>query len=499
MMSGQADSHRKTVSGAVGRVPGFIWFLCIFALALAIRLHSLITDGLWYDELLTVVRAYPSLRTAVLSMWQQSSHPPLYQAQLHFWMRFGTSDFWIRLNPLMWNLLSLASLYFLARRTISERVALLASLFLTLSPFHVYYAQEVRMYPMMMFLGVWAGFSAYEFFLAPHRRLGWAILAALSCLGFLYSHGAGFMILASVNSLAVWLSLTKRRRNRVWLWIGLQALVITLYIPWLIHARQRGVDHPLVPSPTDVVRTLYHLLVGFRKGGVEVGWPELVPTILLVVAVLVALLWHRRHGGLIVSFVLVPLLFCYAVSHLVQPIWFYRTLAYTTPYIALTFALAIVPQRALRPNLQSNVLRAGFAFLVVAMLLVSLIVQKTTFEKVWDLRDTADYVGQEAVPGDLVLVPSRRVFWGWAWYFVGPGSIDPLAPATDLWAAEHQVRTVTSLSAAEIDHALWLVYRRPEELGDMRALLDMEGATIDNWSFSLMQVTRIQPRPTVDR
>jgi mannosyltransferase len=499
MMSEQVESVREALSVAIKRVPGFIWFLCILALALAIRLHALVEDGLWYDELLTVVRAYPSLRTAMVSMWRQSSHPPLYQAQLHFWMRFGTSDFWIRLNPLMWNVLSLVSLYLLARRTISERVALLASLFLALSPFHVYYAQEVRMYPLMMFLGVWAGFSTYEFFLSPRRHLGWAVLAALSCLAFLYSHGAGFMILASVNSLAAWLMLTNRGRERAWMWAGFQAVVVALYIPWLIHARQRGVDHPLVPTLTDVVRTLYHLLAGFRQGGVEVSWIELVPAMLLLVSLVVAMLWHRRRAGLVVSFVLVPLLFCYAVSHLVKPIWFYRTLAFTIPYICLTFALAIVPQRALKPSSRSSLLRAGLALLTLVMLLAGLTVQETTFEKVWDLRDVADHVGQKAAPGDLVLVPSQRVFWAWTWYFVGPGSIDPLAPATDLWAAEHQVRTVTGSAEAETDRAIWLIYRRPEELGDMRSLLDMEGATIDSWIFSLMHVTRIQPPPAVER
>jgi mannosyltransferase len=499
MMSEQAKSHLQALSGAIRRVPGFIWFLCILALALAIRLHALVDDGLWYDELLTVVRAYPSLRTALVSMWRQSSHPPLYQAQLYFWMRLGTSDFWIRLNPLMWNVLSLVSLYLLARRTVSERVALLASLFLALSPFHVYYAQEVRMYPLMMFLGIWAGFSTYEFFLSPRRHLGWAVSAALSCLAFLYSHGAGFMILASVNSLAAWLILTNRKREQAWLWVGLQAVVVALYVPWLIHARQRGVDHPLVPTLTDVVRTLYHLLAGFRQGGVEVTWIEAVPAMVLGVSVVVAIVWHRRHADLVVSFVLVPLLFCYAVSHLVKPIWFYRTLAFTIPYTCLTFSLAITPPRVLKPSPRSRVLRAGLALLIVAVLLAGLTIQKATFEKVWDLRDVADYVIQEAAPGDLVLVPSQRVFWAWAWYFVGPGSIDPLAPATDLWAAEHQVRTVTGPIEAETDGAIWLIYRGPEELGDMRSLLDKEGATIDNWIFSMMHVTRIQPPPAMER
>jgi mannosyltransferase len=499
MMFQQAESYREALSGAIRQIPAFIWFLCILALALALRLHALVADGLWYDELLTVVRAYPSLRTAVISMWQQSTHPPLYQAQLHFWMRYGTSDFWIRLNPLMWSALSLVSLYFLARRTVSERVALLATLFLALSPLHVYYAQEVRMYSLMTFLGVWAGFSTYEFFLSPRRHLVWAVLAAVSCLAFLYSHGAGFMILASINSLATWLILTNRGRRRVWLWVGLQAVVVALYAPWLIHARQRGVDHPLVPTITDVVRTLYHLLAGFRLGGVEVGWLELVPVMLFAVSIVAATLWHRRHAGLVVSFVLVPLLFCYAVSHLVKPIWFHRTLVYTIPYICLTFSLAIVPQRGLKPSPRFGVLRAGFALLIVATLLTSLTIQKRTFEKTWDLRDAVDYVSQEAVPGDLVLIPSQRVFWGWSWYFVGPGSIDPLAPATDLWAAGHLVRSITGRAEVETDHAIWLVYRRPEELGDMRPLLDMEGATIDNWSFSLMLVTRIQPPPAVER
>jgi hypothetical protein len=133
------------------------------------------------------------------------------------------------------------------------------------------------------------------------------------------------------------------------------------------------------------------------------------------------------------------------------------------------------------------------ALVVTLMFGAGLVAQKTTHRKVWDLRGITDFVTRGVLPGDIVLVPSSRVFWGWSWYFVGPGSIDPLAPATELWSPEQDVRTITGHAEADADHATWLVYRRPEELGEMRSLLDAEGATIDNWSFARMYLTRIQP------
>jgi len=478
------------------RIPADLWFLGILILAVALRLHGLTADGLWYDELLTAVRAYPSLQTALVSMWQQAVHPPLYQAQLHFWLQIGTRDLWVRLNPFMWNLASLLSFYFSGRRVFSAQIVLLASLFLAISPFHVYYAQDVRMYSLLIFLSVWAWFLTYQSFSASRREWLWPILAALTCLAFLYSHGAGFMILVSVNTLALALLLTSRQWKRFWLWAGVQVVVLLLYIPWLIHAYNRGPAHPIVPSLNNVARTLAFVLVGAAWPHILVGWLEYAPLILLAVSLLLVMPYRPHDRGLVLAFVLVPILTSYAISHLLVPIWIHRTQAYTIPFVCLTFALAGVPDDATQAKSRSALFRWAWGLLVVTMLVTGLIAQKVTFQKVWDFRTATQLVKEEAVAGDAILIPHRRVFWAWNWYFVGPGSIDPLAPVTEVQAEARGVRVFSDPADAQAGQSTWLVYRDLRELEGLAGVLDLEQVQEEARTIAGIHVIRLQwPAP----
>jgi mannosyltransferase len=459
-------------------------------LAAAVRLHDLTADGLWYDELLTVTRAYPSFRTAVVSMWEQAVHPPLFQGQLHFWLQLGTSDLWVRLNPFIWDMLSLLSLIFLARRVFSTGVALLAALFLAISPLHVFYGQETRMYSMMIFLAVWAWFCTHQFF-TGRRRLLWAFLTILACLAYLYSHGAGFMILVSTNTFAAWLIATSPERSwkRIGQWFAVQAIILGLYLPWLVHAYQRGVAHTIAPSLQDVVTTLNILVAGLAHPLVLVDWLQLGPLALLLVSSVAVIGRGRQGRGLTLAFVWMPILFCYAVSYLVKPIWLFRTLAYTVPFICLVFALACTTDGSVKTR--SAAWRGGLALLIVAVLAAGLVAHKVAFQHVWVPREATTWVAQEATADDAVLVPNERLFWSWCWYFVGPGSIDPLHTPIEVWSkvGVHVVR-----GTATTGRTVWVITHKPDDWQQVYSLLSPEMASVEERTFQGITVTRMQQR-----
>ena len=300
------------------------------------------------------------------------------------------------------------------------------------------------------------------------------------------------MILASVNVLAIALILTSRQWKRIWLWAGVQVIVLLLYIPWLIHAHQRGPAHPLVPSLSDAAGTLAFILAGAGWPHILVGWLKYTPVILLAASLLLVMLFRPHDRGLVLAFVLVPILTCYAISHLVIPIWIHRTLAYTIPFICLTFASACLPGSTKKAKSRSAVFRRGLGLLVVTMLVTGLIAQKVTFQKVWDFRDATDLVKEKAVAGDAILIPDRRVFWVWNWYFVGPGSIDPLAPVTEVQADNRGIRTICDPADARAGQATWLVYRDLRELHGLDGVLDLEQVQRDARTIAGIHVIRIQ-------
>jgi uncharacterized membrane protein len=173
-------------------------------LAFAIRAAGAAATGLWYDELQSVTHAALPLVDLLRSVYRWDAHPPVYYVQLHVWMLAGTSDLWVRLNPIFWSTLTTASVYVIARRLYSRQVALLAATLFAASAFAVWYAQQARMYALLMFLGLWSLYFAHRFLTGNG---GWLTAAAflLTTELFLYSQGAAFLLLASLACYAlVW-------------------------------------------------------------------------------------------------------------------------------------------------------------------------------------------------------------------------------------------------------------------------------------------------------
>ena len=107
------------------------------------------------------------------SLTAQDIHPPLYYALLHAWAALlGTGPAALRLLSLVVGVLTIPLLYLVARRMLSTRAALLAALLLTISPLHVYYSQEVRMYGLVALLSVGVLAAAWRVFDAETRRHG---------------------------------------------------------------------------------------------------------------------------------------------------------------------------------------------------------------------------------------------------------------------------------------------------------------------------------------
>ena len=212
-------------------------------------------------------------------------------------------------------MLALISLYYLCRKQFNRQTALLAALLFALSPYAVFYAQEARMYSLLMFLGVWSFFFTYRWILYQWK---WDLLGiALFSLAFLYSHGAGFIWLVSLDSFAVLFGLTggSKEKKAVLQLALLELLVIALYIPWLVRAVQvTHIDHTSLPSLQDAASTVFTLLFGaFQR---PLSWKMWASELLVLAGITITSLRNPAIRILAVSFLLVPLAFAGAVQQL---------------------------------------------------------------------------------------------------------------------------------------------------------------------------------------
>ncbi|MGD8623124.1 MAG: glycosyltransferase family 39 protein, partial [Anaerolineae bacterium] len=205
-------------------------------LALILRLARLTFQPLWWDEGWSLYFATTDLGT-MLQRTAVDIHPPFYYLLLHLWTRLlGPGVVSVRLLSVLIGTATVPLLAAVGRRLLGSAGALLAAALLAISPFHIYYAQEIRMYGLVTLLGLAATYFALRRPWAARSWLGY-VLAATAALYTQYY--AAFLLLGlNLVVLIHWLRRDRGRRSfrRLLPWLAAQATVALLFLPWAWYA-----------------------------------------------------------------------------------------------------------------------------------------------------------------------------------------------------------------------------------------------------------------------
>lgn len=208
--------------------------ILIMLLAFELRTLRLNFQPLWWDEGYSVYFASMSLPEMVEAT-SLDIHPPLYYALLHGWIGLvGTSPVALRLLSVLIGTVTVPLFYSFSRFLTGEKTALVSALLLAISPFHIYYSQEIRMYGLVTLLGLGATVSLFSVLKGKYNlTLAYAFLCALALYTQYY---AVFIILAHIAIIfGFWL------KGRTWPWRAFLALLgaSLLYLPWAFYAGER--------------------------------------------------------------------------------------------------------------------------------------------------------------------------------------------------------------------------------------------------------------------
>ncbi len=344
-----------------------IWIGLAVIGGMVLRALRLDWQPLWWDEGYSIYFATEPLRRMVW-LTARDIHPPLYYALLHGW--FGltgdTGAVSARLLSILAGTAALPLLAWSARVTFPRRrwLPLWAVVLLALSPFHMYYSQEVRMYGLALALSL-ASTAAFLRLLAAQRAgqptTGWltayVLLAALS-LWTLYYTG---LLLMAHQFVALWTFRRDWPKLRPHLLAA--AAVLVLQAPWWLYTVPKLLayvaDKVVADEDTALGLLPYlwrHLLAltgghltpaGAWTTAVYVAAPVLVfvaPALLHVAVARTSL--HedeRRSLGILASSVAVPLAIAFAVSLRLPffPIGGERLLLFVLPYALLLVAFVL--------------------------------------------------------------------------------------------------------------------------------------------------------------
>jgi mannosyltransferase len=312
------------------------------ALALAIAVAALRTRALgaplWMDEGISVGIASHPLG-AIPSVLREDGSPPLYYLVLHVWMAiFGSTPTAVHTLSTVFLCLAVPAAVWAAWAPFGPAAGGLAGALVALDPFVVYYADDARMYTLVLLLALLATGSFVRAFVLRRRAHAWVFAVLLAAL--LYAHNWALFFAAAAG--AAYLGLLAVGDDRHALLrdglIGFGGAAL-LFAPWLpslaFQAAHTGAPWSSVPAGSALTGALHDIWAG-----------SLPAAVLLLVAGAGALQLLRRGERAqpratltVLAIAAVTLLLAFAWSHVSSPAWAERYLmVVAAPLIVLVGA-----------------------------------------------------------------------------------------------------------------------------------------------------------------
>ncbi len=191
--------NNKDIANALRNHYSTFTFTLILALFIGARLWHLTSSCLWFDEIFSVHAARHNWSQLINFVAADIIHPPLFYALLKVWIGIGgESLLWLRLLPGLISIAVVAPFFLLCRELELRATEIkLALLLLAVNGYLIKYAQEVRMYSLLLFLSVCSFWLFIRFFKASAKAKKQLVLLSLVNLLLVYTHYYGWLVVAA--------------------------------------------------------------------------------------------------------------------------------------------------------------------------------------------------------------------------------------------------------------------------------------------------------------
>jgi hypothetical protein len=444
--------------------------------ALGLRLFRLNAQSLWYDEIGSVqVIATPlgELAAGIAAgrveptAWLSTAYWALTKAAT--WPALGGRDATLRLTSALVGTATVPALAWATAPILPSGAVIAAAAALALSPFHVWYSQEVRPYVLLILL-VTLAVGAWVRALARGGAGRWAVVTGLVALA-LYTHpiALSLPVVLGVHLLA------HARRDRRHVLAALVALAAAgvAFVPALLLVRAHGANNPADVRGVgwlDLPYVLYAYAVGFSWGpsttdlhsdrlrAVVAAWPAVAAATTVFGALAGrGLLALRRLDAstrtLLLAWLVLPLALALAGA--------VATANPLNPRYGVVAFPAFVVLLALGAGNPRRPLTAALVIAAVGIALaarVELALDPRYAKE--DCRGLAAVLRAEAAPDDLVIVNAPYMATAVRYYYPGPAAIVPY-PRSDGIRDLDPSRAAADLRALGAGRAhVWLIATR---------------------------------------
>ena len=456
-----------------------ITLVLVLLVALAARTLRL-TVSLWLDEAWSL--------KAAEHLTAFDAQRPLYFLFLRQWMHVAHTELTLRLPSVVFGVAWIGVTFLIGHRFGGRVVATLAALFAALSTTQAFHAQEVRMYSLAalllstaaLFYSWWVQGGKTRWLVA-HGAFAYASLLTFTptILGL-----AGLWILTA---------LFLRGRRVVIGTLCTMAAVCAAWLPFAALAVSETDGTSWIHAPT-LSLTLYlqsWAFVGFSLYTwlpfTAALWLTRGLSLLILAVAVYGAVGTRWRWPALWYFGIV--LFVFAVSVTVRPIWQPRYLSPFMPALFLVTAAGIARLRE-----RSLPFAAGLAGAILALQVGSIVSDDGPME---DWKGAADLVVRRAEAGDLVLVAREAELSAWSYYYHGPVQSRFVTEegTPDTWF----MRMTASLRDQDLTRSrVWLVRRlvTPDKMSEFVELRDRlaQSFRVEDFYYENVDVIRISAK-----
>ncbi len=378
-------------------------FILIFCVGVFLRLYNLGKQSLWLDEAYSV-----KMSKNLITLWSEQvtdSSPPLYYSILHYWMNlFGENQFSLRLLSCIFGILLIPLIFITGTIVFNAEVGIYAALLTAISPNHIYYSQEVRMYSLLSLLSL-ASFFFFYLSIKEKKNIYWVIYTFTTSI-CLYTHNYGiFLLFAEI--FYYFFCIRQGRRGTLKKFMFSQICILFLYLPRLvILSRQINLNmDPWIKTPglKDLGSTLLHFcLLSWRLPltvPISAVLKIIIPVFILIF--LMGIIKSKKESSFLLAYFFIPLAIAFAVS-------FKKSLYVPGRYDLLVFsAFCLIIAFGLF-NFRNKLIRLSLLIIIIISTSISLYQYYSTYKKSNDML-VSNYVQTHFNKGDIIVATELSI------------------------------------------------------------------------------------------
>lgn len=395
-----------------------IIFLALISLIISIPL--IYFNSIRLDEAQSIWQVSHSI-PEILDIVGRDVHVPLYHIILHFWQGiFDNSIISARYLSLLISIISIPLVYILASKIYNKKIALMTTIVFVLSPFISWYANEARMYSLLLLLAVLNSIFFINI-LKGSGLMSWIGFIITAILG-IYTHYFYWLFLLS-NALFYIVNYKKFSKKLLLQFISTGIILILSIIPWIYYVITLGSaanTKPILQSPTsiDFFNVFSQYIFGFQ--------PDIINSIILsswpvIVIIIFTSLQRKLKYSVFTTFVifqiLIPIGLAFIMSYL-RPIFLSRYLIITALFLYMYLVYIIETYFIKQSLILYTILILGIGSSLLLQITSPYTPTKENFENM------SIYLTAKATARDVIVLSAPFIIYPFEYYYQGIASVE---------------------------------------------------------------------------